>query len=116
MYKIYKYKNIFRHHIYLKCKIIRQNICCCIVYGHGDIVRVIDPELGKLERENVAHLEHGISLNSPALNGGVLGTTSTLTRRRGLTRRESNPGNINLKIDLLPILNFFKLAKDLFWK
>ena len=56
-----------------------------VYLGHGDTVRVVDPELGKLERENVGH-EHGISLNTP-----ILGTTSTSTRRH--TRRESNPGN-----------------------
>ena len=58
-----------------------------VYLGHGDTVRVVDPELGKLERENVGH-EHGISLNSP-----ILGTTSTSSRRH--TRRESNPGNYN---------------------
>ncbi|CRK91881.1 CLUMA_CG005501, isoform A [Clunio marinus] len=54
--------------------------------GHGDAVRVVDPELGKLERENLGHElpPHGISLNTP-----ILGTTSTSTRRH--TRRESNP-------------------------
>lgn len=55
-------------------------------------MRVIDPELGKLERENVAHNEHGISLNSPINNLGLLGGTSTTARRRGMTRRESNQG------------------------
>lgn len=60
-----------------------------VYLGHGDAVRVVDPELGKLERENVVGHEsaHGISLNTP-----ILGTTSTSTRRH--TRRESsNPGN-----------------------
>lgn len=59
-----------------------------VYLGHGDAVRVVDPELGKLERENVVghDLPHGISLNTP-----ILGTTSTSTRRH--TRRESsNPG------------------------
>lgn len=59
-----------------------------VYLGHGDAVRVVDPELGKLERQNVGHeISHGISLNTP-----ILGTTSTSTRRH--TRRESNPGNI----------------------
>lgn len=48
-------------------------------------MRVVDPELGKLERENVGHESSHISLNTP-----ILGTTSTSTRRH--TRRESNPG------------------------
>jgi hypothetical protein len=58
-----------------------------VYLGHGDAVRVVDPELGKLERENIGHElpPHGISLNTP-----ILGTTSTSTRRH--TRRESNPG------------------------
>lgn len=58
-----------------------------VYLGHGDAVRVVDPELGKLERENVEQElpPHGISLNTP-----ILGTTSTSTRRH--TRRESNPG------------------------
>ncbi|CAH1728832.1 unnamed protein product [Chironomus riparius] len=51
--------------------------------GHGDAVRVVDPESGKLERQNVEHeISHGLSLNTP-----ILGTTSTSTRRH--TRRES---------------------------
>lgn len=61
-----------------------------VYLGHGDAVRVVDPELGKLERENIGHElpPHGISLNTP-----ILGTTSTSTRRH--TRRESNPGTTN---------------------
>lgn len=59
-----------------------------VYLGHGDAVRVVDPELGKLERENIDHeTPHGISLNTP-----ILGTTSTSTRRH--TRRESNPGKL----------------------
>lgn len=59
-----------------------------VYLGHGDAVRVVDPELGKLERENIGHeTPHGISLNTP-----ILGTTSTSTRRH--TRRESNPGKL----------------------
>jgi hypothetical protein len=62
-----------------------------VYLGHGDAVRVVDPELGKLERENVDHeTPHGISLNTP-----ILGTTSTSTRRH--TRRESsNPGECQI--------------------
>lgn len=58
-----------------------------VYLGHGDAVRVVDPELGKLERENLGDElpPHGISLNTP-----ILGTTSTSTRRH--TRREFNPG------------------------
>lgn len=60
-----------------------------VYLGHGDAVRVVDPELGKLERENIGPepMPHGISLNTP-----ILGTTSTSTRRH--TRRESNPGTM----------------------
>lgn len=59
-----------------------------VYLGHGDAVRVVDPELGKLERKNVGHeISHGISLNTP-----ILGTTSTSTRRH--TRRESKDGNM----------------------
>lgn len=60
-----------------------------VYLGHGDAVRVVDPELGKLERENLGQElpPHGISLNTP-----ILGTTSTSTRRH--TRRESNPGKL----------------------
>lgn len=60
-----------------------------VYLGHGDAVRVVDPELGKLERENIGHdlQPHGISLNTP-----ILGTTSTSARRH--TRRESNPGTM----------------------
>lgn len=61
-----------------------------VYLGHGDAVRVVDPELGKLERENIGHeTSHGISLNTP-----ILGTTSTSTRRH--QRRESNPGTLTL--------------------
>lgn len=62
-----------------------------VYLGHGDAVRVVDPELGKLERENLGQElpPHGISLNTP-----ILGTTSTSTRRH--TRRESNPGMMNI--------------------
>lgn len=61
-----------------------------VYLGHGDAVRVVDPELGKLERENLGHElpPHGISLNTP-----ILGTTSTSTRIH--KRRESNPGTMN---------------------
>ena len=57
-----------------------------VYLGHGDAVRVVDPESGKLERQNVEHeISHGLSLNTP-----ILGTTSTSTRRH--TRRESKDG------------------------
>lgn len=76
-----------------------------VYLGHGDAVRVVDPELGKLERENVGHeLPHGISLNTP-----ILGTTSTSTRRH--TRRESNPGE--MRKFLLFLLASFSLARVL---
>jgi hypothetical protein len=66
-----------------------------VYLGHGDAVRVVDPESGKLERQNVEHENsHGLSLNTP-----ILGTTSTSTRRH--TRRESKDG-------MLIIFNFFK--------
>jgi hypothetical protein len=55
-----------------------------VYLGHNDAVRVVDPELGKLEREKIGHDEP-----SPP-HGMILGTTSTSTRRH--TRRESNPG------------------------
>lgn len=65
-----------------------------VYLGHGDAVRVVDPELGKLERENIGHeTPHGISLNTP-----ILGTTSTSTRRH--TRRESNPGKLKSSVKL----------------
>lgn len=63
-----------------------------VYLGHGDAVRVVDPESGKLERQNVEHeISHGLSLNTP-----ILGTTSTSTRRH--TRRESKDGMHMLSI------------------
>ncbi|XP_035782837.1 acetylcholinesterase-like isoform X2 [Anopheles albimanus] len=52
--------------------------------GHGESVRIIDPELGTLEREHVVHASGG----GGGGGGGGSGTPSL--RRRGLTRRESN--------------------------
>lgn len=76
-----------------------------VYLGHGDAVRVVDPELGKLERENIGHelSPHGISLNTP-----ILGTTSTSTRRH--TRRESNPGIIyKVLVTLICLLKMNRL-------
>lgn len=68
-----------------------------VYLGHGDAVRVVDPESGKLERQNVEHeISHGLSLNTP-----ILGTTSTSTRRH--TRRESKDGM--LMCDFFKFLN-----------
>lgn len=54
--------------------------------GHGEAVRIIDPELGTLERETIAS-HHDSSSN----NGGT-GSSNT-NRKRGMSRRESNSGN-----------------------
>lgn len=55
-----------------KCIVIQFSDAFFTPYiGHGDSVRIVDAELGTLEREHVH---------------------STTTRRRGLTRRESSSG------------------------
>jgi hypothetical protein len=78
---------LFRFFVFFSLTFTDTFFTLDVYLGHGDAVRVVDPELGKLERENIGHElpPHGISLNTP-----ILGTTSTSTRRH--TRRESNPG------------------------
>lgn len=78
---------VFRFFVFFSLTFTDTFFTLDVYLGHGDAVRVVDPELGKLERENIGHElpPHGISLNTP-----ILGTTSTSTRRH--TRRESNPG------------------------
>lgn len=68
-----------------------------VYLGHNDAVRVVDPELGKLEREKIGHDEP-----SPP-HGMILGTTSTSTRRH--TRRESNPGKDVIRIKHFSVLH-----------
>jgi hypothetical protein len=78
---------LFRFFVFFSLTFTDTFFTLDVYLGHGDAVRVVDPELGKLERENIGNElpPHGISLNTP-----ILGTTSTSTRRH--TRRESNPG------------------------
>lgn len=47
--------------------------------GHGEAVRIIDPELGTLERENVKEIKAG-----------------GMQRRKSISRRESSFGNFIL--------------------
>lgn len=53
--------------------------------GHGEAVRIIDPELGTLERETIDRNVDGSSDSINNNNGN---------RKRGMSRRESNSGNL----------------------
>lgn len=68
--------------------------------GHGEAVRIIDPELGTLERETI---ESNVGGTAGTGGGGGGSSSSNIggsninnngNRKRGMSRRESNSGNL----------------------
>lgn len=64
--------------------------------GHGEAVRIIDPELGTLERETIES-----NIGGTVGAGGGSGNSNLASninnngnRKRGMSRRESNSGNL----------------------
>lgn len=64
--------------------------------GHGEAVRIIDPELGTLERETIdSNIGGTVGANGGNGNNNLgSNINNNGNRKRGMSRRESNSGNL----------------------
>lgn len=74
--------------------------------GHGEAVRIIDPELGTLERETI---ESNIGGTVGTGGGSNIGSNinNNGNRKRGMSRRESNSGNLFHYISIIITTQYF---------